>query len=234
VQYSLAVAALLLSCAATRVAAQSSFSLQLSTDRGCREDGDDPVYGVGELIAVTFRVDSATRTNAVARVFDVLADGRVGVISFGAIPTNQTRTFSARIGPPTGVEELILQAETASGDDQTRRSCSFRVVATVPGSTATRTPTRTPIPAGTMIATPTPGGPTPVPGGALHPHIRTDRGCIESGDQAHFNIGDPIAVTFRIDSFTIAQAQAAIRDIFPNGVVKIFSFGRCRPMRGSR
>jgi hypothetical protein len=108
------LAGVLLCCLTTGAAAQT-YSPQLTTDRGCREDGDDPVYEVGELITVSFRVNSATRASAVVKLFDILNDGRVGVISFGQIATNQTRSFSARIGPPLGIEQLPLQAETASG-----------------------------------------------------------------------------------------------------------------------
>jgi hypothetical protein len=231
VHYAAALAGVVLCCLTTGAAAQT-YSPQLTTDRGCREDGDDPVYEVGELITVRFRVNSATRTSAAVKLFDILNDGRVGVISFGQIATNQTRSFSARIGPPLGIEQLLLQAETASGAERARRSCSFRVVDGTPGPTGTMTPTRTPRPptptrtaVKTRTATPTPGGSTPTPGGALQAHVRTNRGCLETGDTARFAIGDPIAVTFRVDSATLPSAQATLRDIFPNGTVKIFSFG---------
>src|SRR5262249_50921910 len=55
-QFFLALSVWLFCCLAKPVAAQSDFSLQITTDRGCIEDGDDPMYGVGELIAVTFQV----------------------------------------------------------------------------------------------------------------------------------------------------------------------------------
>ena len=225
------LAGVLLYCLSAAAAAQT-YSLQLTTDRGCREDGDDPVYRVGEFITVTFRVNSATQANAAVKLFDILNDGRVGVISFGQIATNHTRSFSARVGPPLGIEQLLLQAETASGADRTRRSCSFRVVDRTPGPSATMTPTRTPRPptptrsaARTRTATPTPDGSTPTPGGALQAHVRTNRGCLETGDAARFAIGDPIAVTFLVDSATLPSAQATLRDVFPNGIVRVFNFG---------
>lgn len=231
VQLSVVLAGVFLISLATAAPAQT-YSLQLTTDRGCQEDGDDPAYAVGELITVSFRVNSASRSSAVVKLFDILNDGRVGVISFGNIATNQTRSFAARIGPPLGIEQLLLQAETVSGADRARRSCSFRVVGNTPGPTATKTPTRTPrpptptrTPANTRTATSTPGGPTPTPAGDLDAHVRTNRGCLEDGNAARFAVGDPIFVTFHVDSATLPSAQATLRDIFPNGIVKIFNFG---------
>ncbi len=228
---SVVVSAGFMFCCLVSAAAAQTYSLQLATDRGCQEFGGDPVYAVGEQITVSFRVNSATRSSAFVKLFDILNDGRVGVISFGQIATNQTRSFTARISPPLGNEQLLLQAETANGGDRARRSCTFRVVGNTPGPTATQTPTRTPRPAtptrtaaNTRTATTTPGGPTPTPG-ALEAHVRTNRGCLETGDAARFDIGDPILVTFTVDSATLPFAQATLRDIFSNGIVKIFNFG---------
>src|SRR5262245_52915472 len=97
-QYFAVLAGVLVCCLVTSAAAQT-YSLRLTTDRGCREDGDDPVYTVGELVIVSFRVNSATRSSAAVKMFDILEDGRVGVISFGQLATNRTFSFSARIGP---------------------------------------------------------------------------------------------------------------------------------------
>lgn len=230
---SVAVAGVLLGSLATAAAAQS-FSLQLETDRGCQEDGDDPVYTVGEQITVSFRVGSATRSAAAVKLFDVLNDGRVGIVSFGNIATNQTRQFAARIGPPLGIEKLVLQAETVNGADRVRRSCSFRVVDDALTPTRTKTPTRTPLPrtptrtataARTRTATPTPGGPTATPSGVLRAHVQTNRGCLETGQAARFEIGEPIAVTFVVGSDRLPLAQVTLRDVQSNGTVRIFNFG---------
>jgi hypothetical protein len=110
------------------------FDLQLTTTRGYLETGQDPVYVVGESITVTFRIGSSTAQQATATLFDLLPDGRVGVITFGHIATNQRRAFVARVAVPTGVEQLQLKA-AAPGVQTTRRSCSFVVVG--PSSTAT-------------------------------------------------------------------------------------------------
>jgi hypothetical protein len=201
--------------AAAVPATAAQFDLMLTTSRGCIEDGDNPVYAVGETITVTFRVGSSTVSSAATSLFDVLSDGRVGVISFGTIATNQTRQFTARIGRPTGLEKLILQAD-AFGVERTRKPCSFTVVSGTPAITRTPTPTRTPAPVGSM---------TPTASGALSAQVRTQRGCLETGDNATFAIGEQIRVSYRLSSDTIAFARATLADIQPNGLVKIFDFG---------
>jgi hypothetical protein len=198
------------------------FDLQLTTTRGCLETGQDPVYVVGESIKVTFRVGSSTAQQATATLFDLLPDGRVGVIAFGQIATNQTRAVVARVAVPTGVEQLQLKA-AAPGVQTTRRSCSFVVVAG-PAPTTTMTPPKT------ATSSPTPSPPpnvttTPTPGTALSADIRTNRGCLETGDHPVFTIGESILISLRIDSTSLLQAQASIVDSLPNGFVNIFSFG---------
>jgi len=198
-----------------------SFDLQLTTSRGCRETGDDPVYAVGETIRVSFRVGSDIVPAASVTLFDVLPDGRIGVASFGMIATNQTRSFAALIGPPTGIEQLVLRAD-ASGVNRTQRSCSFRVVATPPAGTATATrptATRTPPPA-TRTRTPTRTG-----GPRFDVELSTDRGCIETGDNPMFRIGDLVTVSFRIHSTSSTAASVLLADFLANGFVRIFSFG---------
>jgi hypothetical protein len=217
VRCALTIAACCAAAVPARAAAAPQFDLSLTTSRGCIEDGDNPVYTVGETVTVTFRVGSAVVAAANTSIFDVLADGRVGVISFGTIATNQTRAFTARIGPPTGLEKLVLQAD-AFGVQRTQKPCSFTVVSsTTPAMSKTPTPTRTPRPTGSM--TPTPGG------GDLSAEVHTNRGCLETGDTATFAIGEQIVVTFRLDSATIPQAKATLADIQPNGSVTIFDFG---------
>lgn len=205
---------------APSVAWAESFDLQLTTSRGCRETGDDPVYAVGDTITVNFRAGSSVVSAASLTLFDVLPDGRVGVDSFGTLPTNQTRAFVALVGPPTGIEQLVLRAE-APGVDRTQRSCSFRVVPKAPAGTATATPpvTRTPTP---VRATRTP---TRTGGPQFSAELRTDRGCIETGENPIFLIGDPIVVSFRIDSTSSTIARAVLADFLANGFVRVFTFG---------
>ena len=197
------------------------FNLQLTTTRGCFETGQNPVYAVGETITVSFRIRSTTAPRATATLFDILPNGVVGVFSFGPVVTNQTLAFGARVAPPLGVEQLLLRA-SAPGVQTARRSCSFRVVAALtpgvtPTSPATATPTSTPT-AATVTATPTPAA-------QLGAMIRTNRGCLEHGDNPTFVVGELIQVFFRINSPTLPQARATIFDILPTGFVNVFSFG---------
>jgi hypothetical protein len=199
--------------------------LQLTTTRGCLETGEHPVYAVGESITVTFRIDSATVHHAAATLFDILPNGRVGVIESGRFSTNQTRTIAARVAPPTGVEQLLLKAG-APWMRATRRSCSF-VVAAGPTPTATSTPPTTATP------TSTPSAPATVtasasPGAGLSAEIRTNRGCIETGEHPVFVLGESILVSLRINSTGASKAHASILDVLPNGFVKAFSFGFLR------
>ena len=198
-------------------AGATQFDLSLTTSRGCLETGDNPVFAVGETLKLTFRIGSGSAASAATALFDVLADGRVGVISFGQLPTNQNFVFSARVGPPTGVEKLVLQAD-ALGVQRTRKACSFTVVpAGTPAATNSPTPTRTPLPT-TTAATVTPGAP-------LEARVRTDRGCLETGDDATYAIGDRIRIFYSLNSPTLTKAKASLADIMPDGSVKIFDFG---------
>jgi hypothetical protein len=202
----------------------ATYDLSLTTTRGCQETGDNPVYQLGELITVSFRVGSATKSSAKVTLFDVLSNGNVAAISFGQIATNQTRSFSASIGRPTGTERLVLQAEDGFGT-RVRLSCTF-VVASGPAGTATTTPTRTATPIASATRTVTPiGSATRTPGATLSGHIHTNRGCIETGDNPVFAVGDPITVSFRLNSATLSKAKASILDYASNVLIKIFSFG---------
>ena len=209
-----------IACIPSAVRAQS-FDLQLTTSRGCSETGDDPVYAVGETIRVNFRVGSDVVSAASVTLFDVLPDGRIGVASFGTIATNRSFSFAAVIGPPTGSEQLVLRAD-ASGVNRTQRSCSFRVVSATPArtATATRPPvtrTRTPVP---QTRTPTRTG-----GPRFDVQLSTDRGCIETGDNPMFRIGDLVTVSFNIHSTSSTVANAVLADFLANGFVRVFTFG---------
>src|SRR5262249_48115608 len=204
------------------------FDLSLTTSRGCQEDGDNPVFAVGETINVTFRVGSNVVQSASVALFDFLADGRVGVISFGQVLTNRSFVFAARVGPPIGLETLVLQAD-AFGVQRTRKPCSFTVVAAgTPAASGTPTPTRTPFSTHTPkpTHTPIPTVPTTVtPGGTLRAELRTDRGCIETGDDATFAIGERIKIFYALKSNTFGLADATLFDFLPNNIIKVIEFG---------
>lgn len=200
------------------------FALQLSTNRGCLEDGDNAFFLNGEGISISLRVGSADVSQARATLYDILPSGFVSVFPLGTVATNQTFSFSARIAPPFGIERLLLRAN-APGVKTTQRICSFWVL-----HNGTPAPTRTP----SMTRTPTPTQPTrtptatrtvPTPGQLLDAQIRTNRGCLEDGDDPIFAVGESIAISFRINSSSTFAAQATIYDILANGFAQAFNFG---------
>lgn len=192
---------------------------QLTTNKGCQESGDDPIFAVGERLTISFRIGSSSLTQAKATLVDYAPNDRVTVFSFGWVATNRTYNFAARIGGSMGEERLVLRAEAAGVTTQ-RDTCTFTVSDGPPPATRTRTVTRTPTP------TRTPGNPTATrTPGDLSGLVRTDRGCREAGDAAIFAVGDRIIVSLRLDSDTRSQANASLAVTRPNGVRTVISFG---------
>jgi hypothetical protein len=205
---------------AGRAAAAASSQLfpRLTTNKGCLETGDDATFTVGERVIVFLAIDSPTLDHANATLFSIKSSGFVTAFVLGTLVTNATYALSARVGLPEGVHELQLKASAAG--EVRRRSCSFNVV-----MSGTPKPTKTPTV--TRTATPT-RTPTPVmspPSGALEPHITTNRGCKETGDDPVFLVGDPITVSFDIGSDSLQFARATLFDFLPNGFVNVFEFG---------
>jgi hypothetical protein len=210
-------------CAATSASAQGTtlpaFDVQLTTNRGCIETGQNPVFAVGDPVRITFRIGSGVVSRASATLYDTLPNNVVKVFSLGQVPTNATIGVVGLAGTPTGRHQLLLSAD-AQGVRRTGRRCSFTVGSaqpTTPSPTATRRPmTRTSTPTRTA---------TPVAPAALDPIIRTNRGCIESGDDPVFAVGEFIQVSFRVNSTTRASANMSIIDRASNGSQLILSFG---------
>jgi len=100
---------------------------QVSTDRGCNETGQQPVYHLGELITVSFEVDSDVVPQVSATLFDILSNGFVNVFPLGVLASNQPYSFKGRIAPPLGTEKLQLRAR-AVGVPSASAFCSFTVV----------------------------------------------------------------------------------------------------------
>jgi hypothetical protein len=130
---------------------------RIKTNRGCEETGDAPVFRVGEIITLSFGVDSGNVAFARGTIYDVLANGQLNLIPVGTLVTNRTYSLRAGVAPPIGRETVRLRASvgtvSAISDD-----CSFAVIAT---SSRTRTPTRTATatrtrPTASPTATPTP------------------------------------------------------------------------------
>jgi hypothetical protein len=196
-------------------------AVQLTTTEGCLETGQYPVYQVGDLITVSFRIVSPDAPWAFATLFDVLPNGFVGVFGLGKLVTNATYSFRAQIARPTGVEQLILKASRPDALSALR-SCSFIVAEGTPQPTFTPRPTKTKTETRTPRNTPTP---TPTGDGSLSGSIRTNRGCREDGDVATFGVGEKIGLFFQVNSATHAQALTSIADMLANGSTTIFSFG---------
>jgi len=104
----------------------------VTTSRGCRETGDDPTYVVGEVITVSYGIDSDVVPFARATLFDIAPGGFVTVLRNRTVETNLTFSFKATVAPPTGVETLKLRA-SAFGVSSVSSFCSFSVVYAPPG-----------------------------------------------------------------------------------------------------
>jgi len=194
-------------------AAAVTFQGQITTNRGCLETGQSPVFAVGEPVKVSFRIASDSYPAANTKVFVYFPNNTVSELSFGSLATNQTYAYITNAGPPTGTHRLQLRAQASVST--TTDDCSFTVVATP--MTVTPGPTRTP--------TPTVGPSTPTPGGTLSATISTDRGCLEAGQNPIYRIGDSIVVSFRFDSNVPQFVQGTLFDILPNGFVNVIGLG---------
>lgn len=98
---------------------------QIRTDRGCLEEGQNPIYFVGDPITVFFRVDGVSQ--ALVRLLDVLPDGRIRVILQQVIPGHRELSLRGTIEPPLGRETLVLQVFSAQGAVAAEDRCSFTV-----------------------------------------------------------------------------------------------------------
>jgi hypothetical protein len=116
---------------------------QITTNRGCFETGNNPVYTVGETVSVFYRVDGQsggqTIPQAQIAIFDVPPGGSPELIFSGTQPTGQTFGFSGTASPPPGVESLIIQAQAAGLTAQDQ--CSFQIVQAAVCMTACDCPT---------------------------------------------------------------------------------------------
>ena len=199
----------------------SPLRAEVTTNKGCLEDGDTPTFGVGERMIVTLRIRSATFAHANAALFVFKPNGFVTALSLGSVITNQFLALAARVGAPPGTHELLFKARTDSVSSV--RACSFNVV----DGTTTQTPKPSATVTNTPTATPTvvPMSPTATPAVALRPHITTNRGCEETGQHPIFGVGEPITVSFDVASNAVTQARATLFDILSNGFVNTISFG---------
>ena len=192
---------------------------QITTNKGCEETGDSPVFAVGEQIAVSFSIGSSSLSKASAAIIDHTSDGQIVVLTFGQVPTNQTVRFNARVGGPDGNETLVLRA-TAQGTSVQSDPCTFTIAGSPP-ATVSPHPTRTP----TATRTPSTATRTPTGHANLTGELHTNRGCREDGDTATFAVGETILLSFRLSSDASSTAVASILTSRPDGVSTLISFG---------
>lgn len=112
-------------CQFTAVQDGPNIVARIRTDRGCLEEGQTPIYFVGDPITVSFRVDGVSQ--AVVRILDVLPDGRTRVVLQQVVPGNRELSLSGTIEPPEGRETLVLQVLSAQGAVSAEDRCSFIV-----------------------------------------------------------------------------------------------------------
>src|SRR5262245_59693786 len=91
----LATTALATGRAAAQTDPAGSFSRSLTTNKGCDETGDAPVFAIGDMVTVSFRIASPSFPQANATLFDIVSN-QTTAISFGTVATNRTFSFSAR------------------------------------------------------------------------------------------------------------------------------------------
>lgn len=111
----------------------------IATDRGCIETGNNPSYSIGEAIAILYQVDGST-ASAQVTITDFPANSGGTVILSSSRPTNQTFQINGSVGPPAGIETLVIQAE-APPNLASQSQCSFNVVAVDECATACDCPT---------------------------------------------------------------------------------------------
>jgi len=89
--------------------------VSLTVDRGCGAS-----YFPGDSIAITVS-DAASIT-----LIDFETSGDIKQIALGALPGGGTRTITATVGGPTGLETLVAVARTASGG-YVSTACTFAI-----------------------------------------------------------------------------------------------------------
>lgn len=104
-------------------AAQGRLKAQIVTERGC---GANAVYMVGEVLAVTYRIDGASQVQAT--IDGVFPDGRSVQLYQAVVPGNTTLTQPiAVIGGTLGMRTVRLIASAAGGELTASADCTFTV-----------------------------------------------------------------------------------------------------------
>ncbi len=101
------------------------------TERGCIEDGQSPVYLVGETMVVIYRIDGVLAgvplSTALATLVARAPDQTETVLALGVVPAGVNRTVALGTTEPTGVALLRLLASTAGLEESAEDACSVVV-----------------------------------------------------------------------------------------------------------
>jgi hypothetical protein len=111
-------------CAFTAVRdAATELKAQITTDQGCLEKGQEPVYYLEEPIVVSFRVDGVEQ--ALVRILDMTIEG-TRLLLQQTVPGNRDLSFTGVATLPLGLDTLLLQVFIGSVV-ATEARCSFFV-----------------------------------------------------------------------------------------------------------
>src|SRR5204863_7138801 len=101
-------------CTFTVVAAPTVLTAAITTERGSLENGQNPVYQIGENLVVTFRIDGADQVNALIEA--IFPDGSRAPLFQGAVQGNQSFTRPlGKIAGALGRRSIRLTATTPDG-----------------------------------------------------------------------------------------------------------------------
>jgi hypothetical protein len=99
-------------------------------DRGCEEDGAQPVYHIGEALQFSLIVHGPTGQQVVPTLLDIReSTGTQTTIFDNPIQTNFPLSGRATVNPPTGTEQLlVIPSLPGASSDIAVKSCSFQVL----------------------------------------------------------------------------------------------------------
>ena len=90
------VLALLTSVSVTSHADAQALAPSITTNKGCQETGQNPVFALGERLTLSLRVGSDSFSSASVALVDHTPSGQTVVVSLGQLATNQEQVRLAR------------------------------------------------------------------------------------------------------------------------------------------
>lgn len=99
----------------------------ITTDRGCQESRQNPIFYQGEQITVSLQVNGAPIV--LIRLWNIV-NGQARLVFQGLVPGSRLLRLVGRIGPPTGAEILRMEYQAQVGPIAVRGvvQCSFRSI----------------------------------------------------------------------------------------------------------